>query len=61
MTYTYCINSIEAIIRHQKLLLTCMELPTETLSYHVKIRKNYECLKEFSQLTDTNISWKIKV
>ena len=60
-TYTYCINLVEAIIRHQKLLLTCIELPTVTLSYHVKIRKNYYRLEEFSKLTDTNVSWKIKV
>ena len=32
--YTYCINLVEAIIRHQKLLLTCRELPAATLSYH---------------------------
>ena len=41
MTYTYYINLVEAIIRHQKFLLTCRELPTIALSYHVKIRENY--------------------
>ena len=41
MTCTYFIDLVEAIIRHQKLLLTCRELSTVALSYHVKIRKNY--------------------
>ena len=41
MTYTYYINLVEAIIRHQKFLLTCRELPTVALSHHVKIRENY--------------------
>ena len=41
VTYTYCIRIVEAIIRHQKLLQTCRELPTVALSYHVKIRENY--------------------
>ena len=39
VTYTYCINLVEAIRRHQKLLLTCRELHTVTISYHVKIGK----------------------
>ena len=30
---------IEAVIRHQKLLQTCRELPTVALSQHVKIRE----------------------
>ena len=38
LTYTYCINLVEAIIRNQNLLLTCRKLPTVALSYHVKIR-----------------------
>ena len=41
VTYTYCINLVEAIIRHQKLLITWIELPTVALLYHVKIRDNY--------------------
>ena len=36
VTYTYCINLVEAIIRHQKLLLTSRELSTVAFSYHVK-------------------------
>ena len=28
--YTYCINLVEAIIRHQQLPLTCKELPTSS-------------------------------
>ena len=54
VTYTYCINSVDVITRHQKLLLTCIELPT------VKIRE-LQLLKECSLLTGTNISWKIKI
>ena len=55
VTYTYCINLVEAIFRHRKLLLTCRELSTVVLSHHVKIRElltsgvvfavnRYECL-----------------
>ena len=40
-TYKYYINLAEAIIRHQKLCLTCREPPIGALSYHVKIRENY--------------------
>ena len=36
MTYTYCINLVEAITRHQKLLLTCRELPIVALWSHAK-------------------------
>ena len=39
LTHTYCINLVEVIIRHQKLLLTCRELPTVAFSYHVNIRE----------------------
>ena len=39
MTYGYCINLDEAIIKHQKFLLTCRELSTVALLYHVKIRE----------------------
>ena len=49
MTYTYCINLDEVIIRHQKLLQTSRELPTVALSYHVKIR--YECFMENKNIT----------
>ena len=38
-TNTCCMNLAEVIITHQKLFLTCRELPTVALSYHVKIRK----------------------
>ena len=38
-TYTCCINLAEVIIKHQKLLLTCRELPAVALPYHVKIRE----------------------
>ena len=40
-TYTYCINLVEAIIRHQKLVLTWRELPTVAFWYNAKIRENY--------------------
>ena len=40
VTYTYCISLVEAIIRHQKLLLICREFLTAALSYHVKIRES---------------------
>ena len=62
VTYTYCINLAEAIIRHQKLLQTCRELPRVALSYHVKIRElwksggvfvvnRYECFMEKNSIT----------
>ena len=41
VTHTYSYNLVEDIIRHQKLLLICRELPTVALSYHGKIRENY--------------------
>ena len=59
---TYCINLVKVIIRHQKLLQTCRELPTAALSYHVKIRElwtsggvfavnRYECFMENKNVT----------
>ena len=62
VTYTYCINLVEVIIRHQKLLQTCRELPTVALSYHVKIRElwtsggvfavnRYKCFMENKNVT----------
>ena len=70
LTYTYCINLVEDIIRHQKLLPTCRELPTVSLSYNIKIvlgiiliilGESYFRLEQFSQLTRTNISWETKI
>ena len=59
---TYCINIVEVIIRHQKLLQTCRELPTVALSHHMKIRElwtsggvfgvnRYECFMENKNIT----------
>ena len=41
MSYTYYINLVETIIKHQRFLLTCKELPTVALSYYVKVKENY--------------------
>ena len=41
MTYTYSILLAEAIIRHQKFLLTFTEGPTVGLTYNFKIREKY--------------------
>ena len=57
VAHTYCINLVEAIIRHRKLPLTCRELHTVALSHYVKIRElltsgvvfavnRYECIME---------------
>ena len=59
VTYTYYITLVVAIIRQQKLLLTCKKLPTIALSHRAKIKiinmRNSLCL-----LPGTNFSWKIK-
>ena len=44
MTYTYYINLVGAIIGYKKFLLTCRELPTVALSYHVKIIENADVI-----------------
>ena len=59
------INLVQAIIRHQKLLLTCKDLPTVALSIPCKNQKQlltstvvfavnrYECLMENKNLIRT--------
>ena len=67
VTYADCINLVEAINRHRKLLLTRRDLPTVALSHHVKIRElltfgvvfavnRYECLVE-NKNKKKNILW----
>ena len=41
VAYTYSINLVGAIVKHQKFLLSCKKSPTVAYSYHIKIRENY--------------------
>ena len=59
-TYVYCINLVYATTRHKTLLLTCIQLLTVALSYHLIMCENYQSQEQFSPLTGTNVSWKMK-